>query len=366
MRPVSVTVRIREQDVARVVFGVSPLAELTAALHVLAKPEHHPGHRDWVELTASRLSGHLAAEAAALAFLWRSYRAGFLLPGPAGPGRDLGDELADIDALSPARFAEEAAYPLRGGGPRRELAGLLDSPQAQERIRTYARARSAAEATTAEQLLTDPDGLRRRLRVFLESCADAFFDDEWARLRGALFADTQRRRELLARQGVYAALESLSPAAHADAAGERVVLDKVHHGVIDARVRPVHALPTAFGWPHLIVQDDASWPAYIQYPLPTGGPAVATPDLKVMERRLAALADPVRLRLCRSMAREARSTLELAAISGLGTPTVSRHLRALRLAGLVTTRRHGHFVLYELDIDAARRLGPDLLSALLR
>lgn len=366
MRAVSVTVRVREADAPRIVFGVSPLAELSAALHVLAKPEHHPGHSDWVATTTDRLSGPLSAEAAALAFLWRSYRVGFLLPGPAGPDREIAAELDDVDALPLARFAEEAAYPLRGGGSRRELVGLLDRPPIQDRIRSYARSRSAAEAAAAEQLLTDPAALRGRLRTFLEGCLDAFFDDEWRRLRGALFADAQRRRELLARQGVYTALESLSPAVHTDRDGERVVLDKVHHGVIDARVRPVFALPTAFGWPHLIVQDDASWPAYIQYPLPTGGPAVATPDLKLMERRLAALADPVRLRLCRSMAREPRSTLELAAISGLGTPTVSRHLRALRLAGLVTTRRHGHFVLYELDIDVAGRLGPDLLTALLR
>jgi DNA-binding transcriptional ArsR family regulator len=366
MPAVSVTVRVRSSDAERILFGSSPIAELTAALHVLAKPEHHPGHREWVAATAPRLTDDLAREAAALAFLWRPYHAAFLMPGAAGLERDIAAELDEVDRLPVDRFAEEAAYPLRGGGPRRELSGLLQRPDLQDRIRTYARARDSAEASAAEQLLTDPEGFRRRLRALLEGCLHAFFNAEWTRLRPALHADAQRRRELLARQGVYAALESLSPAVHADPDGEKVTLDKVHHGVIDVRARAVHALPTAFGWPHLIVQDDARWPACIQYPLPMGGPAVATPDLKVMERRLTALADPVRLRLCRSMAREARSTLELAAISGMSTPTVSRHLRGLRLAGLVTTTRRGHFVLYELDIDAARRLGPDLLSALLR
>lgn len=362
----SVTVRVRVGDAARLSFGVSALAELSAALHVLAKPEHHPGHRAWVEATASRLSADLAGEAEALAFLWRPYHASFLLPGRAGLDRDVDAELTDLRKLPVETFAEEAAYPLRGGGPRRELAGLLDNPALQARIRTYARSRGPAEAAAAEQLLTDPEGLRSRLREFLERCLESFFAAEWEQLRPALAADAQRRRELLSRQGVYAALESLSPAVHAEPTAERVVIDKVHHGVIDARTSWVNLVPTAFGWPHLIVQDDARWPACILYPLPTGGPVPASPDLKVVERRLAALADPVRLRLCRSLAREPRSTLELAAITGMGTPTVSRHLRALRLAGLVTTTRRGHFVLYELDLDAARRLGPDLLSALLR
>jgi DNA-binding transcriptional ArsR family regulator len=362
----AVTVSVREADAARVVFAVSVLAELTAALHVLARPDHHPAHADWVAATTTRLPEPIAAETRSLAFLWRPYHASFLLPAPDRLGAELGVELDGITALPVDRFAEEAAYPLRGGGPRAELRGLLASPPLQQRVRTYARARGGGEAAAAEQLLADPSTFRLRLRRLLEACNDAFFGDEWSRLRATLAADAQRRRDVLARQGVYAALESLSPAARADPDRARVVLDKVHHGVIDAAARPVHALPTAFGWPHLIVQDHPDWPAYILYPLPSGGPAAAPPEIRVVERRLAALADPVRLRLCRSLAREARSTLELAAISGMAAPTVSRHLKALRDAGLVRTRRQGHFVLYELDIDAARRLGPDLLTALLR
>jgi DNA-binding transcriptional ArsR family regulator len=362
----AVTVQVRDGDTARVVFGVSALAELTAALHVLARPDHHPAHADWVTATTTRLAGAVAAEARALAFLWRPYHASFLLPAPDRLGAELATELDGIAALPIDRFAEEAAYPLRGGGPRTELRGLLASPALQQRVRTYARARGREESAAADLLLADPAAFRLRLRRLLEACNDAFFGAEWHRLRATLTADAQRRRDLLGRQGVYAALESLSPAARADPERARVVLDKVHHGVIDATLQPVHALPTAFGWPHLIVQDHPDWPAFILYPLPSGGPAAAPPEIRVVERRLAALADPVRLRLCRSLAREPRSTLELAAISGMATPTVSRHLKALRDAGLVTTRRQGHFVLYELDIGAARRLGPDLLTALLR
>jgi DNA-binding transcriptional ArsR family regulator len=47
-------------------------------------------------------------------------------------------------------------------------------------------------------------------------------------------------------------------------------------------------------------------------------------------------------------------------------PEVSRHLAVLRRAGLLTTRRRGRYVLYELDLPASARLGGDLLEAVLR
>jgi DNA-binding transcriptional ArsR family regulator len=45
---------------------------------------------------------------------------------------------------------------------------------------------------------------------------------------------------------------------------------------------------------------------------------------------------------------------------------VSRHLAALKEAGIVTSARSGRYVLYELDQDAVARFGLDLLEALLR
>jgi DNA-binding transcriptional ArsR family regulator len=131
--------------------------------------------------------------------------------------------------------------------------------------------------------------------------------------------------------------------------------------VVDATASPLLLAPSVLGAPHVTVQLDAAWPPGVQYPLVTGGQPVA---LAVVRRRLAALADPQRLRLCRSLLREARSTQELAALHGLTPPTVSRHLR--RDAELVTTDRQGHFVRYRLDAAAVRSLGPDLLDALLR
>jgi DNA-binding transcriptional ArsR family regulator len=89
-------------------------------------------------------------------------------------------------------------------------------------------------------------------------------------------------------------------------------------------------------------------------------------SLEAVERRLAALAHPVRLRLVRTLTRSSRTTSELAFAWDLTTPEVSRHLAVLRRAGLLTTERRGRYVHYSVDLPALTALGADLLAAMLR
>jgi DNA-binding transcriptional ArsR family regulator len=76
--------------------------------------------------------------------------------------------------------------------------------------------------------------------------------------------------------------------------------------------------------------------------------------------------DPSRIRLCRMIANDGLTTLELARRSGMAPPQVSRHLRKLREAGLVLAERNGQLVYYTLDADAIRTLGVDLEMAMRR
>ena len=63
----------------------------------------------------------------------------------------------------------------------------------------------------------------------------------------------------------------------------------------------------------------------------------------------AALADPTRRRLLELLAAGERSAGELAAEFGISRPGVSRHLRVLREAGLVTVRRDAQRRIYAVD-----------------
>ena len=64
------------------------------------------------------------------------------------------------------------------------------------------------------------------------------------------------------------------------------------------------------------------------------------------------------------MAEEPRSTKELAQLLSLSDSAVSRHLKILEAAGIVSGRRDGYFVLYRLEADRLDVLGRALRSTL--
>ena len=71
---------------------------------------------------------------------------------------------------------------------------------------------------------------------------------------------------------------------------------------------------------------------------------------------LAALADPVRRELVALLARGEVAAGELADRFPVSRPAVSRHLRVLREAGLVTARAEGKRRLYALDPRPLREI----------
>lgn len=64
--------------------------------------------------------------------------------------------------------------------------------------------------------------------------------------------------------------------------------------------------------------------------------------------RFRALGDENRLRLLELMIDGERSVAELMDLTGLGQSLVSHHLRTLRDAGLVVTRRDGRWIFYDI------------------
>jgi ArsR family transcriptional regulator len=74
--------------------------------------------------------------------------------------------------------------------------------------------------------------------------------------------------------------------------------------------------------------------------------------------QLKALGHPVRLGIAMRLAEEGGTcACDFADIFHVSQPTVSQHLKVLRDAGLVQTRRRGTQILYSLDPAAMRSLG---------
>ena len=349
----------------RVLFAASPLAELTAMLHVLAATEHHPDRAGWAAAVRAGLRPQLAERLGEAGFLWGSSRADFLIPGR--PRETLKEELDDVDLISDEAYVATALTTTCGSN-RVRFAGAspLTDPVARERALEQAQARGALQEAFAERLLADPRAVRARVRETMEQCAQAFFDVAWSGLAARIAADLRVKTDLRDRHGPGAALAAVSGAVALAPDGEHVVVDTLRDSTMSAAGLGVVFIPSVFGSPHLTALHCRGSRPAVQYPVAAPGQAAGPVPMDEVERRLGALAHPVRLRLVRTLARSPQTTGELALAWDLTPPEVSRHLAVLRRAGLVTAERRGRFVHYAVDRPALAMLGSDLLAAVLR
>ncbi len=379
MGPVSVTIDISGLPQERIVFDISPLAELGVALHALSEPAHHPGLHGWATAIATALKPDLADRLHEADFLWRSTFSDVFMPFaglPAGLGSadgrtaaTIAEELDQLDRLDDERFVSAAleftcASTYGVGSP-----SALNDAVRRERALELSAARGPRQVDFTRRLLDDPASVRAWVRRLFEDCNEAFFADTWRRVAPELAADARHKTELLRRKGLAEALHAVSPALALDEERTRISADKLADGRTTAVDPAVGAgltlVPSSFGWPHLMVLHAPGWRPVIHYPVASPGLPGPAP-VELLKLRMEALAHPMRMRLCRNLARAAYTTSELADVYDITAPEVSRHLAVLKKAGLISTRRRGRYVLHQLDVSAVARLGSDFLETVLR
>ncbi|MFG3285996.1 DUF5937 family protein [Streptomyces sp. NPDC048111] len=359
----------------RIDFAVSPLAELGLALHALSEPGHHPGLHGWATATAAGLKPDLADRLHDAEFLWRNTFSDVFMPfaglpgGDGAPGATLAEDLDLLDRLSDERFTSAALEFTCSSQYGVKTPSALHDQAVRTRALDLAATRGPRQVEFTRRLLDDPPTVRAWVRRLLEDCEQAFFADTWQRVRVQLAADARHKAELLRRKGLGDAIESVSSALALDRDGTRISVDKLTEGRTTATDPEPGAgltfVPTSFGWPHLMVLHAPGWRPVIHYPV--HGPELPSPaSVEVLKLRMEALAHPMRMRLCRNLARSPYTTSELADAHGITAPEVSRHLAVLKKAGLITTRRRGRYVQHQLDLTVVARLGSDFLEGVLR
>ncbi|GHI88975.1 DUF5937 family protein [Streptomyces xanthophaeus] len=373
----SVTIDIAGLPAERISFTPSPLAELCMALHALSQPAHHPGLASWTTATAATLDPCLADRLLEGDFMWRSSFSDIFMPfagTPGGTGRPaatLAGELDVLDRLDDEQFVTAAlehcwiALYNEGGWP----SPLTDAGARAKALETAA-ARGPRQLDFSVRLLDDPGSVRVWMRRLLEDCDEAFFAETWKRIEPGQSADARHKTEVLRRKGLPAALKEVSSALSVDGGLTTITADKMVNGsttATDPRMGPgLVFIPTNFGWPHLLVLHAPGWRPVVHYPLGSPQLASAPGPVELLQRRMEALAHPMRMTLCRSLARAPYTTSELATVHGITAPEVSRHLAVLKKAGLMHTRRQGRYVQHQLDLSVVARLGSDLIEGLLR
>ncbi|MFI9081760.1 DUF5937 family protein [Streptomyces sioyaensis] len=371
----SVRIRIPGPAQEHIRFQASPLNEMGAALHVLSEPGHHPGQHGWATATRAALDPDLADRLLEAEFLWTSTIPDLFMPSaglPGGkhtPATTLEEELNLLDRLDDATFVAVALEFTCGSDCNTTMLSPLTDPRMRTRSLELATARGPRHLDFTRRLLTDPPAVRVWLRRLLEDCDQAFFNNVWQQLRGRLATDARHKTELLQHKGVAAALADVSEAVTLSADGATISVDKLVRRTT-AVLDPAHGVglslvPSAFNWPHVLVLLRPRWRPVIQYPIAEPG-LHNRPPLDLVAQRLEALAHPVRRQLCRAIALTALTTSELAEMYDLSAPEISRHLAVLKRAQLLTTRRRGRYVQYQLNPTTVTRLGSDFLEGILR
>src|SRR5262249_56027561 len=118
MAGMSVVLVFGRDDPARVRFAISPLWETMTALRVLLEPQRRKYHLPWLEAVRPDLD-RLDLWPLLVLSPRRGWTPDFLSPGPAGPGTDITDQLAQVRATPPEQVAREVKQSLtqRSGDP---------------------------------------------------------------------------------------------------------------------------------------------------------------------------------------------------------------------------------------------------------
>lgn len=306
-----------EVDLLRFRFALSPLWETQEAVRTLTRPERHGYHLPWLRRIREAAGG---LELAPLRLLMplRGHTPDFLGPPPIGPAASFEEEIAAVRSADPVAAREDIRQ------------SLVCTP-------------GAVESAAGLALLADPARAVRELADLLERAWQVLVEPEWPRLRALLEADVAYHSRRLAEVGLEGLLAELHPALSWQ--DRTLTLARKGEHVRDLDGRGLVLMPSVFAWPDVVSGFEPPWQPTVVYPA-RGIGSLWTEAGSSTPEALARLLGRARADVLCALD-EPAGTTALAHRLGLAPSSVSAHLSVLRGAGLLTSRRYGHQVLYE-------------------
>jgi DNA-binding transcriptional ArsR family regulator len=308
-------------------FACSPVWETVAAVRTFVDDRGRTYHLPWHRLVRSRLAELELAPVFALHPV-RGYIPDFLTPPPQTPWPKLRDQLAEIRATPAAQVA-------------RELEMCRDTVQDRNAIKLI------------DLMLEHPERSRDMLASRIHDAWLELVAPFWPAVRTLLERDIEQRARTLAHHGLRRVVDELDP--NIRWTDDGITVADREDVSVDVGTRGLVLMPSAYVWPSLVAIVDEPWQPTIVYPV--RGIAELWQVPAPPPHALARLLGRTRAIVLASLDRPI-STTALAAALELSPAGASRHLLALRDAGLVTTARHGHEVRY-----SRTKLGSELLRA---
>ena len=362
----SIKLRLPTVDPEHVVAGVSPMSEAIASLHVLLHPWAHPLQHPWVREMRS-LPADLKRDVRAWGFVYDGAAPDCFLPPDTHSELTYEESVDLLEAMEPELATYELvrpfffyAKPASGG------AESLQDPEVHAFIRMRVDRNFPECRELLELALGDPQELQCRAVAFLRRYWRESFAETWSDLEPRLRAEVDQLREEVGGGKLFERLEPFRAELRSDASTGVLERPSLHeHEVEVTPASPLLLLPSAYVWPHVRVNCDEPYPLALIFPASfVAADARRTPAPEPLVAALRAAGDPVRLQVLRLVTQRPRTTEELAPLVGLSISGLSKHLRALTDAQLVTSNRDGWYVLYSADRDRLAALSGELLDYL--
>jgi DNA-binding transcriptional ArsR family regulator len=325
----------------------SPLTELSLSLRVLAFPHKHPLKHAWVR-RMRRLPPALKRRIRAFSFAYRCGMPDVLFPSET-PARSFGEELERVRALPPSVIASQLEDMIRMDRRLEPGAAELHGPELAEAAASFLGDEARDEAEAIRLVGADPDRSAAQFVELLDEYWHAAFHEDWRTIAPVL-ARTSDELETHLRRDVFRAITGLQHQVHGDPRTRSIAVDlRAEKTLVAGGASRLVISPSTFLWPAVMVKfEPPGSPGFI-YPAPASARVALdfAADAE-LTRIVKALADDTRLRALKLLAREPRTTQELAPLLGITESGLSKHLRTLADAGLVQTRRESYYVLYSV------------------
>jgi DNA-binding transcriptional ArsR family regulator len=312
----ALALRFGSEDLLRCRFAMSPLWETTNAIRTLAEPQRHGYHLPWLRQVQPQLP-HLELAPLLAVQPLHGYTPDFLAPPPQSPLVTIDQELDRVRSTPADVVAVELG---------RSLAQREGPPPAALRA-----------------LLADPAAAPGRLSELLERCWQLLLAPWWERIRDLLDGDIAFRARRLADGGLERLFADLDPSIRFD--GDTLEVGGRGEGHRDLAGEGLVLMPSAFVWPGAVLMLDLPWQPTLIYPA-RGIAGLWQPPATQPPAALGRLLGRTRAKLLLALAEPASTTI-LARRFGQSPSGVSEHLSALRDAGLLTSYRVRHQVVYE-------------------
>ena len=312
---------LSDSDLGGVRFGLSPLCELGLSLRAIRDPARYPLQLPWLLRTETARAA-LDSDILGALVNDRLWTPDFLNPRPDSSHVQIEDELRRLRRIPPLRFEADllSIHPevpaVFRGSPQEAIARTVDA---------------------------------------LQAYWDACFRPWWQRMRTILEADIVHRGRQIAHGGLADMLNGLSSTVRFDGNVVSIALKSPDHRTEPTSGLGLTLVPTMFTRRASAPVREGE-PPLLMYPARGQGAMWETEQVE-NPAAVAELIGAARASLLVALAEPASST-ELGVRFGVTASAVNQHLRALHAAGLVTSARYGHSVLY-----LRSELGQALLGA---